>query len=481
MFSMRRPDRRALPNRALSSGAFRFAGLMAGISALGSMLLLVAVAMVTNHAIAEGLSDAVATETGILVGEDRELGRAELVSAIARHTRAVHDHAFRYLLVDRAGKRLAGTLPLAARRVGWGEVEIVTHAGRVRVLANGVTLADGAVLVVGGDMEDLWQLRDELIGFTALWGGGIVLLALVGGLWAGTVFLRRLDQTNEAIDRIVKGALSERLPRFGISPEFDRLTANLNTMLERIDGLVAGLRQVSVDVAHDLRTPLTRLRHRIEGLLDQPEPGPGDRVGLEDQVAACLAQIDEIIRIFSSLLRIAALENHEARAHFALVDLSALLARLGAVYGPAVEDDGRHLHLVLDEGVCAEGDGDLLAQAITNLIENATRHTPAGSRITVRLLRPEQAASGPVVVVEDNGPGVPEDQRERVLQRFVRLDASRSTPGSGLGLALVAAIVRLHGGDLRLEDGDEGTGTKTDTKTGRGLRVVIRLAGRGLA
>ncbi|WP_317973486.1 sensor histidine kinase [Novosphingobium pituita] len=474
---MRRPDRRALPNRALSSGAFRFAGLMAGISALGSMLLLVAVAMVTNHAIAEGLSDAVATETGILVGEDRELGRAELVRAIARHTRAVHDHAFRYLLVDRAGKRLAGTLPLAARRVGWGEVEIVTHAGRVRVLANGVTLADGAVLVVGGDMEDLRQLRDELIGFTALWGGGIVLLALVGGLWAGTVFLRRLDQTNEAIDRIVKGALSERLPRFGISPEFDRLTANLNTMLERIDGLVAGLRQVSVDVAHDLRTPLTRLRHRIEGLLDQPEPGPGDRVGLEDQVAACLAQIDEIIRIFSSLLRIAALENHEARAHFAPVDLSALLARLGAVYGPAVEDEGRHLHLALDEGVCAEGDGDLLAQAITNLIENATRHTPAGSRITVRLLRPEQAASGPVVVVEDDGPGVPEDQRERVLQRFVRLDASRSTPGSGLGLALVAAIVRLHGGDLRLEDGDEGTGTKM----GRGLRVVIRLAGRGLA
>ena len=479
MFSMRRPDRRALPNRALSSGAFRFAGLMAGISALGSMLLLVAVAMVTNHAIAEGLSDAVATETGILVGEDRELGRAELVRAIARHTRAVHDHAFRYLLVDRAGKRLAGTLPLAARRVGWGEVEIVTHAGRVRVLANGVTLADGAVLVVGGDMEDLRQLRDELIGFTALWGGGIVLLALVGGLWAGTVFLRRLDQTNEAIDRIVKGALSERLPRFGISPEFDRLTANLNTMLERIDGLVAGLRQVSVDVAHDLRTPLTRLRHRIEGLLDHPEPGPDDRVGLEDQVAACLAQIDEIIRIFSSLLRIAALENHEARAHFAPVDLSALLARLGAVYGPAVEDEGRHLHLVLDEGVCAEGDGDLLAQAITNLIENATRHTPEGSRITVRLLRPEQAASGPVVVVEDNGPGVPEDQRERVLQRFVRLDASRSTPGSGLGLALVAAIVRLHGGDLRLEDGDEGTGA--GAKMGRGLRVVIRLAGRGLA
>jgi len=445
--------------RPFSSGAFRFAFLLACSFGAGSLLLLLAVETLVDRYIAEGLSDAVATESGILYGEERELGQAELVHAIERHARAVHDRAFRYLLVDRAGNRLAGTLPVSARMTGWRQLTVEAHDGPIQILAKGVELSDGAVLVVGGDMEDMRLLRRQLIRFTAIWGVGIVLLALVGGVWAGTVFLRRLDQTNRTIDRIIRGQMSERLPRFGISPEFDQLTANLNTMLDRIEGLVVGLRQVSVDVAHDLRTPLTRLRHRIEAMLDHVEPDD-----MEARLEACLDQIDEVIRLFSSLLRIANLENREARADFAPIDLSGLMMRLGAIYGPAIEDEGRRLSVDIAQGVSVHGDQDLLAQAITNLLENATRHTPIGSHIRMSLAPAgDDGAIG--LVVEDDGPGVPEADRERVLRRFFRLDRSRTTAGSGLGLALVAAIVQLHEGTLVLEDAQPG------------LKVVVTLPG----
>jgi len=443
--------------RPFSSGAFRFAFLLACSFAAGSLLLLLAVETLIDRYIAEGLSDAVSTESGILAGEERELGRAELVHAIDRHARAVHDRAFRYLLVDAAGRRLAGNLPASARMVGWRQLAVRAGEDQVQLLANGVALADGAVLVVGGDMEDMRHLRKQLLRFTALWGVVIVLVALVGGVWAGRVFLRRLDHTNQSIHRIISGQISQRLPRFGISPEFDQLTANLNTMLDRIEGLVDGLRQVSSDVAHDLRTPLTRLRYRIEAVL-----ADGDRANLDEQLEGCLDQLDEVIRLFSSLLRIANLENREAQGDFAAFDLSGLMLRLGAIYGPAIEDEGRRLSVEVAEGVSARGDPDLLAQAVTNLLENATRHTPAGSRI--RLILPPVSGDGAIrILLEDDGPGVPEADRERVLRRFVRLDRSRATPGSGLGLALVAAIVQWHGGTLALEE------------AGPGLRVVVSL------
>lgn len=454
---MLRP-RRTL-RRLFSSGAFRFAFLLACSFAAGSLLLLLAVETLVDRYITEGLSDAVATESGILYGEERELGQRELIHAIERHARAVHDKAFQYLLVDQAGNRLAGSLPVSARMVGWRQLTVQANDDQVQLLAKGVQLSNGAVLVVGGDMQDMRQLRTQLVRFTVLWGAAIVLLALGGGLWAGTVFLRRLDQTNQTIHRIISGQISQRLPRFGISPEFEQLTSNLNTMLDRIEGLVDGLRQVSVDVAHDLRTPLTRLRHRIEAMLDRVEPEK-----MEEQLEACLDQIDEVIRLFSSLLRIANLENREARADFAPVDLSGLMTRLGAVYGPAIEDEGRRLSVDIAPGVSVHGDQDLLAQAITNLLENATRHTPGGSHIRLVLAAPTENGATRIVV-EDDGPGVPEADRDRVLRRFFRLDRSRTTAGSGLGLALVAAIVQLHEGTLALEDAQPG------------LKVVVTLPG----
>jgi signal transduction histidine kinase len=446
--------------RPFSSGAFRFAFLLACAFALGSLALLFVVERLIDRYIDEGLSDAVATETEILYGEAQELGETGLIHAIERHARAVHDTAFRYLLVDRSGRRLAGSLPTSLRMTGWRELTVMTRDEQgvhpIGILAQGVILPDGSVLVVGGDMEDMRELRWQLTRFTAASGVVIAVLALVGGLWAGTVFLRRLDQTNQTINRIISGHVSERLPRFGISREFDELTDNLNTMLDRIEGLMDGLRQVSVDVAHDLRTPLTRLRNRIEGM--QAGAAPEE---IEAQLESCIEQIDEVIRLFSSLLRIANLENGKAQADFENFDLSALLGRLGAAYAPAIEDEGRHLAMTIATGVTCHGDRDLIAQAVTNLLENAARHTPRGSRLS--LLLAGKAGEGPRIVVQDDGPGVPEEDRAKVLRRFFRLDRSRTTAGSGLGLALVAAIVHLHEGTITLEDAAPG------------LRVVLSL------
>lgn len=447
--------------RPLSSGAFRFAFLLASGFALGSAALLLVVAHLVDHYIAEGMADAVTTEINILAGEERELGRAQLLQAIERHEKAVTDDEFRYLLTDAHGRRLAGRLPLSAAKEGWHVLSIVAEDEQGRhVIASqvkGVRLGDGALLVVGADLEDLRELRWQLMRFTAIAGAALTVLALIGGIGAGGLFLRRLDEMNGAIVQIMGGRFSQRLPRIGIGPEFEELTTNLNAMLDRIEELMDGMRQVSVDVAHDLRTPLMRLRHRLEEM----QATTGAPAATAEQLEACLAQTDEIIRLFSSLLRIGALESRTANAILERIDLSALLGKVTAAYAPLIEDEGKALTLAIMPGIHVRGDRDLLVQAISNLLENAIGHTPDGSRIAVRLA---EDSGNALISVEDNGIGVPAEDRQRVLRRFVRLDRSRSTPGSGLGLALVAAIIRLHEGSIRLEDAAPG------------LRVVLILS-----
>ncbi len=452
------------PPRPFSSGAFRFAFMLAACFALGSIGLLLTVNHLIERYITEELTDGIETETDILKGEQNELGEAELIHAIDRHARAVRDTSFRFLLLDRARHPLTGSLPLPSGVPGWHRITVTAHDEQgdqpVSLLAKGTLLPNGWLLVVAGDLQDSRELAWQLRRFTAFAGLSISLLALVGGLGVGSLFLRRLDETNRAIHRIIRGNFSERLPRFGLSPEFDELTGNLNRMLERIEVLMEGLRQVSTDVAHDLRTPLTRLRHRLEAI--QYDASPEE---IEARVEGCIDQIDDIIRIFASLLRIATLENGKARANFETVDLSGLLARLGAAFTPAIEDDGRRLTVSIAPDVTVLGDRDLIAQAVTNLLENAARHTPMGSTFRLALLEPGQGETARIVI-EDDGPGIPEEDRAKVFRRFFRGERSRTTPGSGLGLALVSAIVQLHEGGIALEDAAPG------------LRVVVSLPER---
>jgi signal transduction histidine kinase len=240
----------------------------------------------------------------------------------------------------------------------------------------------------------------------------------------------------------------------GTNDEIDQLVTSLNAMLDRIQTLMTGLRQVSNDIAHDLRTPLGRLRQRLEDARERATTTGEYATATDDAIA----EADSLLEIFSALLRIAQIEAGAQKSAFAELDFSAVMRSVGEAYAPAVEDSQHRLDIAVEDGVMLTGDRQLLAQMISNLVENALHHTPPGSAVRLSLRR---TAKGFEAEVADNGPGVPEAERDKVLDRFYRLDRSRSTAGSGLGLALVKAIATLHGLSLRLEDGKPG------------LRVVI--------
>ena len=441
----------------LRSGAFRFAILIAVIFAIGTGVLLVEVERSVNRYATEVASDSVAAELAVLQGEDRTAGRAELIRSIALREQAVREHQIRYLLVDRQAHRLAGSIPAAAARIGSYDLVLPANdhgdegdGAAVSLMTVGVRLNDGAILVVGSDTSDLRDLRQTLGQSTMEFGIGISLLALIGGLVVGTIFLRRLDRVNRAVGRIMQGSLSERLPAIGMSPEFDDLSTNLNRMLDRIEALMAGLRQVSTDIAHDLRTPLTRLRQRLEdmkGGLSGAEPVA------EEQIEAAIAQTDSILAIFRALLRISSLEAGAGKQRFAEVDLSEIVHRVFHAYVPVAEDAQHILSVNIEPAVKVRGDAELLTQAITNLIENALVHTQPGSHIGLSV---RQTEDGVTLTVADDGPGIPAEERSKVLRRFYRLDASRHSPGAGLGLALISAIAALHEAQLLLSDNCPG-------------------------
>ena len=439
----------------LRSGAFRFALMMAAVFAVGALVLLLTVeASVTRYA-TEVARDAVSSEAAVLQSEDLSATRSQMIVSVARREAAAREHQLRYLFVAADGQRLAGSLPATAALLGWHTFRLDNSDGRedddpgtISLMALGVRLADGGTLVIASDASDLSELRQGLGLAATVFGVGITLLALLGGLAVGTVFLRRLDRVNGAVEAIMQGRFTERLPAIGMSPEFDHLSSNLNRMLDRIEALMEGMRQVSIDIAHDLRTPLSRLRQRLETM---KSGAPGALA--EDQIDAALAQTDEILAVFRTLLRIGAFEAGAGRQRMTMVNLSEIVERAYLAYRPVAEDAQDSLTAEIAPNLFSLGDGDMLTQAVTNLIENALVHAPPGSRIDLALRRTGQ---GVCITVADNGPGIPEAERAKVLQRFYRLDASRGTPGAGLGLALVAAIAHIHQAKLRLSDNGPG-------------------------
>jgi signal transduction histidine kinase len=239
------------------------------------------------------------------------------------------------------------------------------------------------------------------------------------------------------------GNLTSRIPVRGTRDELDRLSETINAMLDRIAALMDNLGQVTNDIAHDLRTPVTHLRHRLERARSQATTVEDYDQALEAAIAAS----DDILALFAALLRIAQVEGGARRAAFAPLDLAALLAHLGELFGPVAEDAGHHLSLSLDGPARILGDRELLTQLFSNLIENAIIHTPAGTHVTIRLRCEDGEA---VAAVGDDGPGVPPEEHQKLFQRFYRREASRTRPGYGLGLALVWAIADLHGGRMKI-------------------------------
>jgi signal transduction histidine kinase len=283
-----------------------------------------------------------------------------------------------------------------------------------------------------------------------VWAGGLtLLLAIMGGLLLGRNFVRRIDTIGRTSRAIMEGDLAARIPTRGTNDEIDQLIVGLNAMLDRMQGLMEGLRQVTGDIAHDLRTPLGRLRQGLEDAREHAQ-STGEYAAATE---AAIAEADTLLEIFSALLRIAQIEAGSQKSAFSDVDLSAVMHDVSEAYAPSAEDSQHILKFEIAEGIHMTGDRQLLAQMISNIVENALSHTPTGSVVKIGLA---PAAKGFEARVSDNGPGVPEAEREKVLDRFYRLDRSRTTSGSGLGLALVKAIAHLHGLSLRLEDARPG-------------------------
>ena len=277
----------------------------------------------------------------------------------------------------------------------------------------------------------------------------MLLFGLVGGGFMSRNVLRRLDTINRTSAQIVAGDFSRRIPLAGTHDEFDLLAENLNRMLERTERLMKGMREVVDSVAHDLRTPLNRLRNRLEEMQRHAEP---DSNGSAD-IDAAIAETDRLIGTFNALLLIAEADSGIMRGSMAPIDLSTVVADVAELYEPLAEEKGVALSMAPSGVMMVDGNRSLIGQALANLIDNAIKYTPAGGRVDVSAV---ETPSGVDLTVADSGPGIPTEDRARVLERFVRLESSRNSPGTGLGLSLVAAVARLHEAKLILGDNNPG-------------------------
>lgn len=381
--------------------------------------------------------------------EQRQL--VGLMAVIHDRVRREDQESSVYLLVDAALRPLAGNLSHWPREFD-RPAELVeffytdTDGAEVPVRARIIAVGNGFGLLVGREIRELAQLN-RMFRRASIWGVGLTMfLALLGGMLVGWSAQQRIAQLNRTTRQIIAGDLSKRLPLRGSRDEHEELALSVNQMLDQIESLLAGLRHVGDSIAHDLRGPLTRLRSRLEMMLDEPTDS---RASVEE----CLAQADGLLDTFNALLRIARVESGAYRSAFAEVDLSGIARDVCDLYRAAAEDAELRMTCECVNRATVFGDRELLAQAMTNLLDNAIKYTPPGGRIEVRLTKDDRDVR---LTVADTGPGIPAADRERVLARFARLDQARSKPGNGLGLALVRAVAEQHDGALTLGDNAPG-------------------------
>ena len=312
-----------------------------------------------------------------------------------------------------------------------------------------ITFHDGTSLLVGRSIQSQFQAA-----ITTAFAASLLLIMILGaivGVFMSRTVLRRIEAINDSADRIMQGEVKHRMPVRGSNDEFDRLAQNLNAMLEEIERLMGSIRAATNNIAHDLRSPLNRLRNRLEAMHRQM-PEPARR---EEELEHAIGEVDELLQTFNALLSIADAEAGAGRGNLVPVDLEALAHDVADLYGASVEDHGLKFESTIRGPAIVIGNRQLLFQALGNLIDNAAKYGASGGLVSLEL-KPAANGAGVIASVGDRGPGIPEADRGRVLERFVRLDDSRSSPGNGLGLSLVAAIARLHHAVLSLEDNKPG-------------------------
>lgn len=445
----------------MRTASFKLAALYALIFGVSVVALAAVVYVISTAALDHQTRMRVVFEATELSREYGAGGLDQMLAAIHKRQRGRLAGGLDYTVYDAQGDRLFGALPLSYFVAGWSErtgpADGDEPVGELEhLVVYSVVLGRGDRLMI---VDDIGRVRKLGRVIMTTFGSALILmftLAAVGGIALSIGFLGRVDAITRTAEAIIDGNIHRRIPTRGTADDLDRLAATLNRMLDRITSLMDSVRLVSNDLAHDLRTPLGRLRHT----LDEARHTAVTMADYERAVDRAIGESDAILETFAALLRIAQIESGSRRAGFRAVDLSALVASIAQTFAPVAEDEGRSLSFRADPGIGIEGDRELLTQMLANLIENAIRHTGVGARIAVTLSAGE---TGPVLTVADNGPGIPPAERGNVLERFYRLEQSRTTPGSGLGLSLVAAIAELHDTTIALEDNAPG------------LRVVLRF------
>ncbi len=396
----------------------------------------------------------------------REGGLQSLVNAISE--RSASTSGSLYLLTDGSGRRLAGNLDTVAADL-WNTQGAAQFAyrrregGRVserQALGLVARLPGELHLIVARDIENQEALKRVLRSGFMLGYALIIAIGTLGGTMVSRSILRRIDAASDTARAIMKGNLAERIPLTGRNDEFERLSKSLNAMLDRIQDLMTGLKDVSDNIAHDLKTPLHRLRTRAERALQSSRSADD----LAEALGSVIEEADGLIQTFDALLSIARLEAGSRSESFGPLNVCALIRDVADLYEPAAEESGLSLRLSCTGDVTMCGEKHLIGQALANLLDNAIKYAAPLAEAAAMHGRPpltvdaglEDKGDTVDIVIADRGPGIPEADRERVLQRFVRLQPSRSIPGSGLGLSLVAAVARLHGGSVSLEDNKPG-------------------------
>lgn len=375
-----------------------------------------------------------------------QVDELDLIEAVTTRITASPDQSTIYMLKDANGTVLAANIADVWIKPGWSTVEAETIGIATdypyRVFAGPMGRYQVVVGLTNADLDDLAEIVMAAFGWAAL---SALVAALAAGAAIATRIQSRLTNAELTLALVAKGDLAARLPVTNKGDDLDQISGAINQTLSRLGGLVEAMRQVSTDIAHDLRTPLNRLRMRIEAAAEKVAPGDP----AAEELFAALNESDTINETFSALLRIAQIEGGARREKFAPVDLGEVLASLAEVYAEVAEDAGMTFSARTDQPAVIEGDQELLTQMFANLIENAIRHCAAGTSIACAV---DISGSTIVATVRDTGPGIPAEERGRVFQRLYRLEQSRSTPGSGLGLSLVKAVADLHDASMSLTD-----------------------------
>lgn len=448
--------------KILQTSTFRLAAIYLLVFAF-SVGAILAYVFWNTAGLLERQNDAtIRAEVQALADQYRILGLQGIVDTIQR--RSIERGGGIYLLVDADGKHVAGNLasvpPEVIDETGWIDfpldIMVGTTMQRRSARAFHADLNDNYEMIVGRDVQEL-KLFGDIIKRTLYWALGFALvLGLGGGLLTSRNFLRRVDAITDTSRSIMGGNLAERMPVTGNGDELDKLARSLNEMLDQIERLMTGMKEVTSNVAHDLKTPLTRLRARVESALRS-----NSKAEYRAALDKTIEESDRLLQTFNALLSIARAEAGQSRELLQHVDAHDIVADVAELYQPIAEEEGGTLTVNVAPGLNVMADRQLLSQALSNLVDNALKYG-----VTEENPKPQISIVGKLeddavmITVSDRGAGIPAEDRARVVDRFVRLDSSRTKPGNGLGLSLVAGVMKLHGAALVLEDNEPGLRAK---------------------